>query len=402
MSVFGFPFRRLLPACTLLLFPCVMANTCAAQVQNSLCNKGNNEFRAMSRTGVEVTVESTKSEGLSSRECQATLQWRNQEIDVADKAEKIDLDLFDVDLSKEGPVAAFQIKKTADECCATYRIYSLKKPPRLLRTITGGSFYTAADKDFDGRIEIWTDDTAAVNGLDGLLAAYMDYPPAYVLRFENGKLLDANSQFQDYFDGIAARIRGEIKPDLLHEFKFSDGKLRPEISSDYERTNRLRTVKIQILEIVWAYLYSGREQEARRTLTRMWPARDVERIWQMIVHARAQGVLSQIDGVSAKRTRIRQKAGWIYKQSEVTPAKAIYLWRPAPSDPLESSLLNTEVLLDLVIDSAGKVSSAVPVGSEGMADADLLGAAKEWKFIPAMKDGHSVASRLRLYVSLRR
>lgn len=402
MSAFNFSFRRLLQACTLLALPCAMASTCGAQVQRPLCNKGNNDFRAVFPTGVGVTVEPAKSGGLSTRACQASLQWKKENFVVAEKAAQIDLDLFGVDLGKDGPVAAFQIKKTADECCASYQIYSLGKSPRLLRTITGGSFFTAADMDFDGRIEIRTDDSAAVNGLDGLLVAYMNYPPEYVLRFENGKLLDASWEFPDYFDGIAGRVREEIKPDSLREFKAGDGRLQAGSSSDFEQFNRLRIVKIQILEIVWAYLYSGREPEAWRALAEMWPAGDVERIRRLISNARANGIHSQIDGVSAKNELARKKTERIYNQWEVTPAKAIYLWRPEPSNPLEYGFLETEVELDLVIDSAGKVSSAAPVGKEGVADAGLLNAAREWKFIPGLRNGHSVASRLQLFTSLRR
>ncbi|MBZ5661978.1 MAG: energy transducer TonB [Acidobacteriia bacterium] len=339
---------------------------------------------------------------MSLRECQASLQWKEENIVVAEKAAQIDLDLFGVDLSKDGAVAAFQIKKTPGECCASYQIYSLEKRPRLLRTITGGSYFTASDKDLDGRIEIWTDDSAAMNGLDGLQVAYVDYPPAYVLRFENGRLLDASGEFQDYFDGIAGRVRDQIKPDSLREFQLSDGRLQPDSSSDFERISRLRAVKIQALEIVWAYLYSGREQEAWHALAEMWPAGDAERIRREVTNARANGILAQVDSVSTTNGQARKKPSSVYKQSEVTPAKAIYLWRPSPSNPLEYSLLETEVVLDLVIDSAGKVSSAAPVGKEGTADAALLSAAKEWKFIPGLKNGHSVASRLRLYTSLRR
>jgi hypothetical protein len=402
MSAFDFQFWRLLPVCALLLFTCAIAETCAAQVQKPLCNKGNNEFQATFRTGVGVTVESAKSEGLSLRECRAALQWEKENFVVEEKAEQIDLDLFGVDLSKDVPVAAFQIKKTTDACCASYKIYSLEKPPRLLRIVTGGSFFTASDKDFDGRIEVWTDDSAAVNGLDGLPIEYIDYPPAYVLRFENGRLLEANREFQDYFDGVIERVRDEIKPDSLREFKLSDGRLQQDTSSDFARINRLRAVKIQILEIVWAYLYSGREEEAWRNLEEMWPASDAGRIRNAVTDARANGILAQIDGVSATISQARRKKLRIYYQSEVTPAKAIYLWRPEPSNSLEYSLLDAEVAIDLVIDSAGKVFSAAPVGTEGITDAGLMSAAKEWKFIPGLKDGHSVASHLRLYTSLRR
>ena len=306
-----------------------------------------------------------------------------------------------MDLKPAGPVAAFQIKKTADDCCVRYQIYSLTRPPRLLRTIAGGSSFRAADTDLDGRIELWTDDAAAVDGLDGLWAADMDYVPTYVLRFERGRVLDASAEYQDYFDDVVKSVRAEINADSLHDFQLSDGRLRPDLSFDLSRFHRLRVTKMQILEIVWAYLYSGREQEAWRYLTEMWPAGDVERIRLAITKARANGILAQIDGVSTGSARDRIGHAPIYSQSEVTPAQAIQLWRFPPDSLTGRLLFDTEVALDLVIDSAGKVYSAQPALAGEIADAGLLSAAKRWKFIPGMKNDHSVASRLRLFTSVK-
>jgi hypothetical protein len=67
----------------------------------------------------------------------------------------------------------------------------------------------------------------------------------------------------------------------------------------------------------------------------------------------------------------------------------------------EQSLPEPELLLDLVIDSAGKVRSAEASGKTKWADADLL-RATEWKFIPAFKGNRPVACRSRLAVSLTR
>jgi outer membrane biosynthesis protein TonB len=60
-----------------------------------------------------------------------------------------------------------------------------------------------------------------------------------------------------------------------------------------------------------------------------------------------------------------------------------------------------ELLVDLVIDSAGKVRSAEPAGKVKWVDAELINAASGWKFVPAFKDGRPVACRLRLTVSLK-
>ncbi len=343
-------------------------------------------------------VQPAKKEGLAARECEAALYWEAQKLVVADHAAQIDLDMFGVDLEKTGPVAAFQIKQENHTCCVSYKIYSLKRPPHLLRTITGGMTFAASDKDLDGRIEIWTDDAAAVNGLDGLLVWEMDYPPAYVLRYEKGRVLDVTSEFRKHFDDIVKNIRNEIEPASLREFKRSDGRLQADLPSDFSQLHRLRVVKIQILEIVWAYLYSGREQEAWRNLAEMWPAGDLKRIRLAITKARANGIHAQIDSVSRRGSPRRKREVKIYKQTEVTPAQAIYLWRPAPVSPDDLSVLDHEFQVGLVIDSAGKVSSAEPIGQPGAEDVDpgVMSIVKSWKFIPGMRDGHSVASELHL------
>ena len=77
-------------------------------------------------------------------------------------------------------------------------------------------------------------------------------------------------------------------------------------------------------------------------------------------------MLAQTDGMLERAARRpKKKSQYIYKQSEVTPAQAIYLWRFPPQGQVDYTALETEVSIDLVIDSAGKVASAVPTGGEG-------------------------------------
>ena len=45
-----------------------------------------------------------------------------------------------------------------------------------------------------------------------------------------------------------------------------------------ELLHRLRLIKIKVLEVVWAYLYSGRDDDAWRALAEMWPTSDQDRI----------------------------------------------------------------------------------------------------------------------------
>jgi len=87
--------------------------------------------------------------------------------------------------------------------------------------------------------------------------------------------------------------------------------------------NKLRAVKSQALEVVWAYLYSAREKEAWQSLAEMWPAGDLERVRGEILKARARGIHAQLDGTSMGRLVKHGKP--IFNQSEVTPAKAILM-----------------------------------------------------------------------------
>jgi hypothetical protein len=139
-------------------------------------------------------------------------------------------------------------------------------------------------------------------------------------------LLEASSEFRGFFDDVIKRVRARVNPDLLRDFKASDGRLQARPDSpplELVRLNKLRAVKIQALEVVWAYLYSGREKEAWQSLAEMWPAGDQERIREEILKARARGIHARLDGVSKGKLIKHRKP--IFSQPEVKPATAILM-----------------------------------------------------------------------------
>jgi hypothetical protein len=334
------------------------------------------------------------------------VSWDQHNELVATDAFQLDIDAFGVDVGMGAPVVTFQVRKSTADSCMTYQIYSLQEPSRLLRTITGGDFFSAADTDLDGRVEIWSHDAAAVAGFETFVLGELDTPPTIVLRFEHGRLLDVSSEFQTHFDSEIAKIREKLDQQALLEFKSSNGALTPPTAFSDEYLHRVRHVKARVLEIVWSYLYSGREQEAWHSLAEMWPAADVERIRTAVLDARSHGIRTEVDGVSTgsptgKKKRVALVDATSSSQSnksEIISPRPIQLRRP----PTSLTLPESELLLDLVIDSAGKVRSAKPSGKTKWADADLLGATAGWKFIPAFKGNRPVASRSRLAVSLAR
>jgi hypothetical protein len=379
-----------------------------AQVRQGLCSDGFGAFRT-SFYGVKVTVGAAKKEGFATRACSATLEWGKDSLPVVPEAAVVDIDALGADLGLEAPIVALQVKNSNADWFVVYKIYSLEKPPRLLRTVSGGSSFSAADTDLDGRIEIWTDDAAAVNGMDRLSVGELDFPPTIVLRFEKHKLVDVSTEFQSHFDQQIAQLRGALDSKQLGDFKNSDGKLSPTTSLSVEQMHQRRLTKIKLLEIVWAYLYSGREQRAWEALAEMWPPSDLDRIRSLILSVRTAGIRSQIDGVEAKPRLHGKKFAYIYEtagesggrpQDPMEPAspnlradvkpQAILLRRLAVG---EIPLPQSEEMVDIVIDAAGKVRSAKAVGNK---DLDLVNDCADWKFIPAFKDGRPVASRMRL------
>jgi len=136
---------------------------------------------------------------------------------------------------------------------------------------------------------------SAVKGFENFLLSELDFPPPVVLRFVRGRLVDASSEFQPYFDRMIAQERAKLNPLDIDDFKSSDGKLATSASVSATRMFHLRSVKMKVLEIVWSYLYSGREEEAWQTLAETWPAADVDRIRDALLRARARGIRAQVE-----------------------------------------------------------------------------------------------------------
>ena len=161
----------------LCCFPFLFASLCPAQNHEVLCREGSGSFQAGFPTGVNVQVTAARTGELATRTCAATLSWEKHSLPVTASAPQVDLDSFGVDLGLGVPVATFQVKKSANDCCMEYQIYSLEKPPRLLRTLTGGDFFSAADTDLDGRVEIWTHDAASADSFENLSLGELDSGP---------------------------------------------------------------------------------------------------------------------------------------------------------------------------------------------------------------------------------
>lgn len=400
-----------------------------------VCDRGDGHFEGKlpdgaPDPGVTVSVGAAKQpNGFAAHSCQAKLTWGHRELVVAHDAAEADIDVMGVDLGLGSLVAAFQIKPSATDPHIRYQIYSLAKPPRLLRTITGEDYFSAADVMLDNSIEIWTTDAGTMDGFEGLPRRAFDVLPTVVLRFEKKQLVDVSSEFRSYFDRQIETLRAQLTPQQIADFRQSDGNLSNERVQGTQPPARLLGTKIKVLEIVWAYLYSGREQQARDTLAEMWPSSDLDRIRAAIIAAQSRGLRTQVDGVSHTTHPFRQThSAEIYQglggtsvfgspgsrlddlwklrsQHADTVPLQIVLKVPPPPGGHQSTQGKQ---MELVIDEAGKVRSvrimtplldkdSVPQLSS--LDQDWITAAAGWKYIPAYNLGRPKAFRQTLYVS---
>lgn len=418
----------------LLIFISTISPPCSSQVRRNVCSEGKGHFSVGFPTGITVTVGPSRNGGFSQHTCDAKLQWGNETLQVAQAALEVDIDVMGADFGLRTPVVAFQFKESDHDNQSTYVVYSLQEPPRLLRTITGGDNYSTEDVDLEGRNAIWTNDAAVIDGFENIPRFSFDFAPTVVLRFEHERLIDAGSEFQPHFDRQIAELRSQIDAGAMSEFKNSDGKLAPNASTSAQNLRRLQEAKIKVLEMVWSYLYSGREQQAWKALAEMWPPADLDRIRAALQDTRSRGILRQVDEPSGPGSAThRKRHAIIYdmvtrstgtaedatgsripipgsaaptRLGEPTQTtvdvgpKAIYLGIPAvDSESLPAP--NTKVYLNLLIDAAGKVRSAQLENSadKGPIGDTQLRASSAWNFIPAFKAGRAVACRIRLGVS---
>jgi hypothetical protein len=285
--------------------------------------------------------------------------------------------------------------------------------------VSGGSSYRAADTNLEDHIEIWTDDTEAVDGFEEIPAADLDFAPTVVLRFQKQHLLDVSADFPSQYDRQIAGVRGRLDATGLADFRGTDGVLTISAIRSPDRLRRLLKVKAQVLEIVWSYLYSGREQDAWRALADLWPAKDLDRIRTALSTLRTRGILAQVDGSSRKASWHFKSHAEVYDANSAAPSTINRLGSsislaPVPAKPAEAIIepksillrrppqpegagaaLNSDETLELVVDVAGKVHNARLLAGD---DQTLIAATRGWQFIPAFREGEPVACRFRLHV----
>jgi hypothetical protein len=163
-------------------------------------------------------------------------------------------------------------------------IVSLGEHPRPTRVIENLYGFWLQD-DCGGRIRIWTSDGAFQQDSDLADVYHSDlFTPDVVFELQEERLVDATLKCRVYFDNEIRSLRSMLTEEELKRFRTN------RIADDFHRGQ----VKGKILKIIFCYLYTGRETEAKQVLQQMWPSNDSDRLWQSIVKLRSEGVLSNL------------------------------------------------------------------------------------------------------------
>jgi hypothetical protein len=165
-------------------------------------------------------------------------------------------------------------------CCWTYYIISLGPKPGLILKLQNNRdivFYY----DKHGRIELGTQD-GAFDYFDEVCHACSPFPLVY-LRLDGSSLVDISSEYASDYDEIISDNQKALTAEERQRLKAWTEK-----PSDAEP---VREAVYRALMIVLAYLYSGREPQARQALQDLWPPFDQERIWNLILETRHDGIL---------------------------------------------------------------------------------------------------------------
>ncbi|HEX9456715.1 MAG TPA: hypothetical protein VF935_03720 [Candidatus Acidoferrum sp.] len=215
-------------------------------------------------------------------ECEAEIYDARGDVIFSEHDWSFAIELAGVDVNGDGiPDIVLEAYSGGAHCCWTYYIISLGSKPGLIKKIENERDAAFYKDDESGRIEITTLD-GAFDSFDGLCHACTPFPVVY-LRLDGAQLMDISPEGKVVYDQIIAENQKALRARDLQRLRA--------LRSDHSGPKVSAKTVARALNIVLAYLYSGREIQAREALRRMWPPFDQERVWKLILETRHNGIL---------------------------------------------------------------------------------------------------------------
>lgn len=247
--------------------------------------------------GAQVEFTPTKNEDfVFGNACQAVVRDSAQNVVFSEEDFSFSLTMADSDVNGDGvPDLVLESYSGGAHCCWTYYIISLGAKPHLIKQFDNERGVSFVHNAKNGRIDIVTQD-GTFDYFDEQCHACTAFPVVY-LRLEGDKFVDVGSEHLADYDEIIAKSQQSLSSEERQSLRSAKG-------SPYE-TETASDATAKVLSIVFAYLYSGREAQARQALGELWPPFDQERIWKLIVETRQRGVLSQARPAAPKSAQIQ-------------------------------------------------------------------------------------------------
>src|SRR5258708_3566762 len=247
------------------------------------CMHGHGRVSKKLTGGFEIRISPNRDKvDLDDPECRAVVLDVNRKTIFAENDWGFSIEVAGSDVNGDGiPDVVLEAYSGGAHCCWTYYVISLGSKPGLIAKFENNRDAAFFWDDGDRRIEILTRD-GNFDYFDGLCHGCTPFPLVY-LRLDGTTLVDISPSCVDDYDEIISQNQKALTaPDFQHLRALKEN------PSDDEES---RETIYKALTIVFAYLYSGREVQARQALQNMWPAFDQERMWKLIEETRRDGIL---------------------------------------------------------------------------------------------------------------
>jgi hypothetical protein len=238
---------------------------------------------------VGSTVRLLRGTKIPTNRCRATLTSSNGNIKTVARDWALTIDkISGTDLNEDGKAElVIDGYSGGERCCFTYTIVALGGAGRVIQTIESGAPLTF-EKQQDGTVLI----RGIESSLDHFLVPHsMAVVPQVLLRMQGDSLVNVSADFQPQYDKLIEEARGQLTDADIEKFRQSR-------YNDKLFTDQLPTVR-RVLIVVLNYLYSGREDQAWRSLEELWPSSDQSRVKALILQRRERGLLKQLTPASS-------------------------------------------------------------------------------------------------------
>ena len=286
----GFPaFFPLLRLLAVLSFLSLCSNGAVGRNKNKDCYYGKGR-RIRNVAGFQVKVEANPDwEDFEDDPCRAVVLDSQKKIVFSTSDHRFSIEVAGRDVNGDSiPDVVIAGFSGGAHCCWTYYFISLGAEPKLLLKFENERDAAIYEDEHTKRIYFGIQD-GAFDYFDGLCHACTPFPLVF-FRLEGKRLVDISSEFTTDYDDIVKESKAALKNEDLAAIAAMVTKPtetpQPETRDAVER----------ILTIVFAYLYSGRENQARQELQAMWPKFDQDRMWGLIQEQRREGILRYVYG----------------------------------------------------------------------------------------------------------